>query len=188
MTRRRSSIPQRRPVFVGCEGESELGYAALLQHLLRDANLHVHLIVEDLGIGAGDPLSKVQMAIRKLAQLRRSWGAPNERFLLLDSDQNENIRGRVATAQGLAAQHRIQIVWQHPCFEAVLLRHLPNCATRRPPDTTEAMRALRREWADYEKPMARTDLSRKLGLTNVLQAAAVEPTLGSLLRCLGLIT
>ena len=187
MTRRRSSIPQRRTVFVGCEGESESGYAALLQHFLREANLYVHLIIEDLGIGAGDPLSKVAMAVRKLMQLRKSRGAPQDRLLLLDSDQTENIRDRVAAAQNLAVKHGIKMIWQHPCFEALLLRHLPNCASRRPPGTAEAMRALRREWAEYTKPMTRAELLKRIRLQEVLRAAAVEPQLCAFLHCLGLV-
>jgi hypothetical protein len=187
MRKRRSSIPQRRPIFVGCEGESESGYVGLLQDLIRDASVPVHLIVVDLGIGAGDPLTRIEMAVRKLEQLRRTRTAPPERFILLDYDQVDSNRDRATAAQRLAAQHNIQIVWQRPCFEAVILRHLPQCATRRPPDTPEAERALRREWAEYRKPMARADLGRRIKLEAVLQAATVEPELEAMLRCLGLI-
>lgn len=187
MRKRRSSIPLRRPVFVGCEGESESGYAGLLQDLIREANVPVHLLIADLGIGAGDPFSRVEMAVRKLEQLRRTRTAPAERFILLDSDQTESDRNRTAAARNLAAQYDVQIVWQRPCFEAVILRHLPRCATRRPPNSPEAERALRREWADYEKPMARADLAKKIGLTSILQAADVEPELNAMLRCIGLL-
>ena len=49
MNRRRPPyIQQRRPVFIGCEGASEVGYAGLLQDLLRDASLPVHLVIENL--------------------------------------------------------------------------------------------------------------------------------------------
>jgi hypothetical protein len=78
-------------------------------------------------------------------------------------------------------------VWQRPCFEAVLLRHLEGRAGHRPPDTPGAGRALERDWPDYEKPMSRTDLARRLDLAAALRAAAVEPELGVMLRCIGLL-
>jgi hypothetical protein len=188
MRKGRSSIPLRRPVFVGCEGESESGYVGLLQDMIREANVSVHLLIADLGIGAGDPLARVQMAGRKLEQLRRTRTAPSERFVLLDSDQTESDPDRATAARNLAVQYGIQIVWQRPCFEAVILRHLPRCATRRPPDSPEAERALRREWTDYKKPMARADLATRINLAAVFQAAGVEPELNAMLRCIGLLT
>lgn len=188
MTRRRPPhIPQRRPVYIGCEGASEVSYAGFLQDLIRDAALPVHLIVEELGPGAGDPLARVEMAVRRLAHLRRTRTAPAERFVLLDFDQAERDPQRAERAKHAADDCAIVIVWQRPCFEAVLLRHLPDRATRRPPDTPEAGRALVKEWPDYKKPMTRADLARRLDQAAVRRAAAVEPELDALLRCLGLI-
>ncbi len=186
--RRRSSIPLRRPVFVGCEGESESGYAGRMQDMIREARLSVHLVVVDLGIGAGDPCSRIEMAVRKLEHLRKTRTAPAERFVLLDSDRNDVEPRRAVEARSLAAQHHIQIVWQKPCFEALILRHLPRCATRRPPDTAEAHRALLREWPSYEKPMARAELAKRIDLAAILQAAGVEPELSAMLRCFGLLS
>lgn len=187
MRKRLSFIPQRRPIFVGCEGESESGYVGLLQDLIREANIPVHLLVADLGIGAGDPLTRIEMAARKLEQFRRTRTAFTQKFVLLDSDQVEADKVRAGKAQRLATQHGIQIVWQRPCFEAVLLRHLPACASRRPPDSLEAGRALLREWPEYKKPMSRGGLSRRITLTAILQAADVEPELKLLLKVVGLI-
>lgn len=188
MTRRRTPyIPQRRPVYVGCEGASEVSYAGLLQDMLRDADLPVHLVVEELGPGAGDPLARIEMAVSRLYRLRRTRTEPAERFALLDSDQALRDPQRADQARRVAADNNIIIVWQHPCFEAVLLRHLQDRDTRRPPDTPEAGRALKREWPDYQKPMPRVALSRRIDRAAVLRAAAVEPDLEILLRCLGLI-
>lgn len=187
MTRRRPpSIPERRPVFIGCEGESEVAYAGLLQDMLREQGLHVHLILHDLGRGAGDPLARVKLAVQRLTQLRGTRIAPPERFILLDSDQVARDPGRAEAARRLAAEHDIGIVWQEPCFEAVLLRHLPDRATRRPPDTPEALRVLEREWPGYSKPMTRENLARRIDRAAVSRAARVEPALLALLRCLGL--
>ena len=185
--RRTPHIPQRRPVYVGCEGTSEVGYAGLLQDMLRDVDLPVHLVVEELGPGAGDPLARIEMAVSRLLHLGRTRTEPAQRFALLDSDQALGDPQRADRARRVAADNNILIVWQHTCFEAVLLRHLQNCATRQPPDTLEAGRALKREWPDYRKPMPRAALSRRIDRAAVLRAAAVEPELETFLRCLGLI-
>ena len=187
MTRRhRPSIPERRPVFVGCEGDSEVAYAGLLQDMLREAGLHVHLVVSNLGQGAGDPLARVQLAVQRLKELGRTRIAPRERFILLDTDQSARDPARATGACNLAAQHNIAIVWQDPCFEALLLRHLPDCTTRRPPDTPGAMRVLEREWPGYRKPLTRASLAVRIDVDAVRRAASVESGLRALLRCLGL--
>ena len=185
--RHRPYIDQRRPVFIGCEGASEVSYAGFLQDLLRDVSLPVHLVIEELGLGAGDPLARIDLAVRRLDHLRRTRIAPLQRFVLLDDDQIAADPQRAVRARRTAAENNIVIVWQRPCFEAVLLRHLPDRATRRPPDTSEAVRALVRVWPEYQKPMTRAGLARRLDRQAVLQAAAVEPELDVLLRCLGLV-
>ena len=188
MTRRRPPhIPLRRQVYVGCEGASEAGYAAFLQDLLHEACLSVHIVVDKLGPGAGDPLARVDMAVRRLTNLRRTRVAPIERFILLDFDQAERDQQRAEHAQSMAAENNIIIVWQRPCFEAVLLRHLDGRAGHRPPDTRGAEKALMRDWPEYKKPMSRHDLAQRLDRAAVLRAAAMEPGLDELLRCLGLI-
>jgi hypothetical protein len=185
--RRRPFIPLRKTIFVGCEGACEAGYVALLQDFARDAGLPVHLIVRELGPGAGDPLSRVEMAVRELTRHARTRTVIRDRFVLLDSDQAEADRDRAERARGLAAANKIAIVWQEPCFEALLLRHLPGCTTRRPPDTQGANQALEREWPEYVKPMSRAALARRIDLDAVRRAAGVEAGLRALLRCIALI-
>lgn len=187
MSRRPPNIPLRRPVYIGCEGASEVSYAGFLQDLIRNADLPVHLVVQELGPGAGDPLARIDMAVSRLSRLRRTRNAPRERFAFLDSDQAERDPERAERAQNLAARHDIIILWQRPCFEAVLLRHLQGRAARRPPDTRLAQTALLREWPDYAKPMTRVALAKRLDHAAVLRAAGVEPDLEVLLRCLGLL-
>ena len=188
MSRRRPPyIAQRRPVYIGCEGASEVSYAGFPQDLLKAAKSPVHLFVQELGPGAGDPLTRIDMAVRRLAHLRRTRTAPAKRFVLMDYDQAERDPQRAEQAQRTTAENGIVIVWQRPCFEAVLLRHLQGRAGHRPPDTLEAGRALVRNWPEYEKPMTRAALARRLDLAAVLRAAAVEPELDALLRCLELL-
>lgn len=187
MIRRPAHIPLRRPVYIGCEGASEVSYAGFIQDLLREADLPIHLVIEEMAPGAGDPLSRIEMAARRLEYLKQARTVPRERFVLLDFDQAERDPHRAEQARRLAVDINIIIVWQRRCFEAVLLRHLDGRASHRPPDTPSAGKALLRYWPDYQKPMPRYKLVRQLDLAAVLRAAAVEPELNIMLRCLGLI-
>lgn len=189
MSRRRPPfIPLRRPVYIGCEGASEVSYAGFLQDLLRDAGVPVHLHIDELGPGTGDPLSRVEMAVLRLKLLQKKRSAPAERFALLDSDQAERDPERAKRAKKLAADNDIVLLWQEPCFEAMLLRHLEGKTGNRPPDTPGALKALEKEWAGYEKPMTRVNLAKRIDLAAVMRAAGVEPDLTALLRCIGLIS
>lgn len=184
---RRSSIPQRRPIYIGCEGESEQGYASFLEDLVREAGLMVNLVSDVLSPGAGDPLSRIEMAVRRLAHLKKTRGAPVDRFVLLDTDQIELDLDRAERARQLAEQNNIKIVWQEPCFEGVLLRHFPGRADNRPLDSQNALRAIKREWPGYGKPATRADLTRRIDVEAVRRACAVEPGLYVMLQCIGLI-
>lgn len=188
MKRKRApSIPQRRPIFIGCEGESEVAYAGLLQALVQEAKLPVVLAVSNLGRGAGDPFARVQFAVKRLYRLAQTRIAPKERSILLDGDQAADDPGRAEQARDLAARHAIRIIWQEPCFEALLLRHLPDCETLRPPDTPKALDLLKKRWPDYRKALPRDAIAKQIDLAAVLRAAEVEPDLRRLLSCIGLI-
>ena len=108
-------------------------------------------------------------------------------FALLDADQAARDPQRAERARRTAADNNITIIWQDPCFEAVLLRHLDGKTGHRPPDTPGAVKALQKEWVEYAKPMSRANLAKRIDRAAVLRAAAVEPELEALLRCLDLI-
>jgi len=185
MNRRRAFIPQRTPMFVGCEGQSEAAYMALVAGLARQAGLPVHIEVQELTPGAGDPLARVIMAIDRIERARRRRGAFARSFILLDDDQRDLDRGRAADAQRRAAEAGITLVWQSPCHEALLLRHLPGCATRRPQDSAGAAQALLREWPAYRKPMSRVALAARLDLDALRRAADAEPELHAMFATFG---
>lgn len=188
MTRRRAPHVQlKQPIYIGCEGASEVGYAALLQDLINDAGLPVFLKIDELAPGAGDPLARVEMAVMRIGQQSKRRTAPAACFVMLDTDQIAIDRQRAERAKRLAADHNITIIWQEPCFEAVLLRHLPNRAAHRPPDSQVAGNALLREWPEYRKPMPRALLARRIDLAAVLRAAEVEEGLADFLRRVGLL-
>ena len=68
ISRRREQRLRRRRFFVACEGDSEYGYAALLQSLANESGLAVHLDIREYR--GGDPLAVVEKAVKELS-LRR---------------------------------------------------------------------------------------------------------------------
>lgn len=185
MTRRRPQIPQRRVFFVGCEGESEAAYVALLNEHIRRRALAVALRAFHLNPGAGDPLELVRRALQQIKQ-RHSRG---DRFAMsvvfLDQDKCVEAPARCQQAGALARDHGIHLIWQEPDHEALLLRHLPGCAALRPPRGT-SMPALTQRWPEYRKPMTAASLAVRLDETCVLQARNVEPALAVFLNAIGL--
>jgi hypothetical protein len=186
--RRQRLIPEKKRIYLGCEGKSEVGYASFLQDLLRDQNLPVHIVIQNLGAGAGDPLSRIELAVRHLHQLRSTREAPADRFIMLDNDLQKDNQPRVRMAHELATKNGILVIWQLPSFEALLLRHLKDCETLRPPNTEVAFENLLKKWPQYKKGTSRIELARTLDLTAIRRAAQVEQELATLLRCIGLST
>jgi hypothetical protein len=187
MTRRRTIIPQRAPIFIGGEGQSEIAYAGWLRNLIRDRSLPFHLELCDLGRGAGDPLSRIEMAIERLKQLERNREPYAKRYLFLDTDQLAAQPGRAEQARRLAFQNELTVIWQKPTHEAFLLRHLPGCHDRLPPDKRSADQALVKEWADYRKPCTSREIERRLDLEGASQVASTLPELRELLCFVGLL-
>jgi hypothetical protein len=88
MRRRRLIIPQRRRVYLGCEGESERGYGARIGRLLGNRRRDVHLHVDLLRPGGGDPLALIDLARRRIAEGERKSESPYvHRAVLMDSDR-----------------------------------------------------------------------------------------------------
>lgn len=187
MMRRRPIIQRKKPVYLGCEGESEVAYGQVLNDLLRANALPVHLHVEVLAPGAGDPLARVKRAVQRIAEYERRRARFRLKAILMDSDQATRGPKRAADAKRLAAQHDIALIWQDPCHEALLLRHMPNCSNHRPPDCRVAQQALKRVWPEYEKPMARAQLAKRINLDAIRQVAGVEPELNAFLEDIGLL-
>jgi hypothetical protein len=88
MRRRPTARPQRRPVFLGCEGESERGYGTLIGRLRDELRRDLHLDVTLLRPGGGDPLALVETACQKIAHTERNRDIRySVRAILLDSDK-----------------------------------------------------------------------------------------------------
>ena len=77
---------QRRRIFVGCEGEGERSYIALVQRIVDGVHQQVHLDAHPLQPGGGDPLDLARRAeevIKKIERTREPYG---EKYLLIDRD------------------------------------------------------------------------------------------------------
>lgn len=180
--RRRTTIVQRRPIFLGCEGESEQAYGQVLNDLLREARQPFHLVVVNLNPGAGDPIARLRRAEQEISRRRGRRPEFHMKVVLMDSDQVAADAQRRRQAERLAQDLGIRIIWQEPCHEAVLLRHLDGFAQNRPPTSQSAKAALRAAWPDYRKPMTKVELMRRIALDAVQRAADVEPWLSAFLH------
>lgn len=178
-------IPQRKRVFVGCEGESERSYVALLQKMLG-SGAGYHLVAEVLS--GGDPLAIVESAQKALRKDELSGRAAFVgKFVILDDDLRGRNAKRDQACLQLAEALGLALIWQSPCHEAVLLRHLERCGDRRLPTSRASEELLRAEWPDYVKNFGSDRLAERLDIEAVQRAGRHEPGLAALLGLIGLV-
>ncbi len=169
---RMARIARRRRFFVGCEGESEQGYAALLQRFANETRLAIHIDARALS-NAGDPQSLVERAVAAIVQGERGARPPYvRRFLMFDTDQIGQNPNRDSRMLQIAQQNNLTLVRQDCCFEAFLLRHLQGYENDRPPDARVALNRLRGVWPQYRKGTPAQELAKRITLNDVQRAAA----------------
>lgn len=175
MPGRRGHRPLRRRVFVGCEGDSEMGYAALLQRRADESGLAIHLDVRECR--GGDPLKIVEKAIEELRTRRKRRGPYHRQAIFLDADRRGVSPDRTRLADRLILNHRFVAIWSQPSFEALLLNHLPGCDQLRPATSGLALQQLQVRWPRYRKGMRAIELQPRVDLIAIERAAAVTPQL-----------
>jgi hypothetical protein len=178
--------PQRRRVFFGCEGESERSYGTLLNKLLDQIRRDVHLDAVLLRPGGGDHLALVERAGAHI-KLKEAQGYEPYlyRALLLDSDRLGQKKSRDNKAIQLASQAQLRLIWQDPCHEAFLLRHIDGCSALRPKTTQGSMRQLLQRWPNYKKGLSTLRLSDHIDMDAIFRALSVESELAAFLAELG---
>jgi hypothetical protein len=184
MTRTRIKIPQKRLAFLGCEGESERAYGALLNDIASERAMPLVVRPHHLNPGAGDPLSLVKKAIQELREQHRKGRVFALKVVMLDEDRCARDPDICRDARSLASMNNIALIWQRPDHEAFLLRHLAGCQQLRPPAGTSTAR-LRDEWPTYRKPMAAVDLALRINHDNIRLACTVEVELRNFLLDFG---
>jgi hypothetical protein len=188
MKRRRATIAVRRRIFLGCEGESEQGYGALLARLAEDCGLHLAFQPMLLRPGGGDPLDLVSLAAELSHRAEIKRGPFAVKAVLLDRDKLGLSPARDQQLYPIAAANQLHLIWQDPSHEAFLLRHLAGCGTLRPQTTALALTELRRRWDDYRKPMPAVRLAARLGLAELVSVCVVEESLRDFLEACGFTT
>jgi hypothetical protein len=176
-------IPRTR-IYMGCEGKSELAYLGLLRDIFEEAGILVHVEPDNLH-PVGDPLRRVEAAVRRSAENERKHGQYDYRFVLLDHDQVDKDPQRAAQVEALAHRHEIRLIWQRPCHEAMLLRHLTGHQNDAPQSSMIAQNTLTNVWPTYRKPMEKRDLAKIIDLAAFRRAIAVECGLRHFAECIG---
>lgn len=186
---RTPKIARRKRYFIGCEGESEQGYIALLQRFSNDAGLAVHLDAKVI-TSAGDPLAIVERAVA-IMKMQERGPKPDfvERFVILDADLLGQNPVRDKKVPHEARQAGLKLVWQDTCFESFILRHFDGHENDRPATSALAMQKLVAVWPEYSKGMPAQKLAKKVSLENARNAAKnpLNSDFGRLFSALGLI-
>ena len=177
--------PQRRRFLVACEGDSEVGYAALLQRLADDSGLAIHLDIRRCH--GGDPLAIVEAAASELHIRSTRRGAYAGRAIFLDADRRDDDLDRTARAVRLIRENGFHAIWSEPTFEALLLKHIDGCERLLPATTALALQQLQDRWPEYHKGMSASELGARLDHAAVERAAVVLPELRAFLTEIKLI-
>lgn len=172
-------------MFLGCEGQSEQGYGKRLEALLNEPRKRFHFDAVLLQPGAGDASVLIGVALDKMCREEEKYGAYDHRAILLDSDTRGVAPDRMLRAIAEARKKGVLLIWQEPCHEALLLRHLEGTQTKRPKTAGQADAALQRAWRGYSKPMHASGLKLRIDRAAVLRAAAVEAGLRDFLNMVG---
>lgn len=186
MPRTRGHKLQRRRFFVACEGESEVGYAALLQRLADESGIAIHLDIRRCH--GGDPLAIVEKAVSEQKLTSRRRGSCAGQAIFLDADRRDDAPDRTALADRLIGEHGFTAIWSVPAFEVLLLRHLDGCEQLQPPTSDLALQELQGRWPQYRKGMNANELRTQLDHAAVERAASVLPDLREFLVEIQLLT
>lgn len=182
MGRRRPRVEPRRVIFVGTEGRSDRPFVQFLQRCCDVAGLHVHVHVKP-GSGGGS-VAVVRAAACALKRLGRE--DISAKLVLLDRDRVTQDEKEGHDARAEAAKASLEIIFQEPNLEGVLLR-LHKGHERRWIRASDTKRALEKLWPDYSKSSLTADrLSRRFTVSDVRRAAEHDSQLRRLLAILGL--
>ena len=187
MSQSRRRRKQRRRFFVACEGQSESSYAIFIQNLAEEAELNIHLDVRRYN--GGDPLVIVNQAVRDLhSQVgKKRRGSYAGHFIFLDADRRDDHFEKTRQVDRLLKAHDFLAIWSSPCFEALLLRHIPGCNNVHPQTAKQCIRELRKYWPNYYKGMTASELRTNIDQSLVELAARTLPELQRFLVAIGLI-
>jgi hypothetical protein len=155
--------------------------------LANEVGLHIHIDNVLLRPGGGDPLGLIELAVKQLRRRTGQRGGYFAKAVLLDSDTLGRSQDRDERARKLARDHDLELIWQRPCHEGFLLRHLEGCEALRPATAEQAGSSLELRWPDFYKAMPANRLQLRIDAASVQRAAKVENQLGAFLERIGFI-
>ena len=176
-------VKPRRAISIGVEGKSDRAFARFLQLCCDEEGLHLHLNVTT-GSG-GDSVSVVREAARRLTRHpgRRDI---SDRLVLLDRDRYAQDVQAGRDAQAVASKSKLEIIFQNPNLEGLLLR-LHQGHESREIAAGDSMAELRKVWPEYRKSSLTADqLNRRFTVSDLRRAARYDEGLRRLLEILGL--
>lgn len=180
---RRRLVELRRVISIGVEGKSDRAFAQFLQFCCDGEGLHLHLNVTR-GSG-GDCVSVVREATRRLKRHLDRRDVSHS-LVLLDRDRYAQDVQAGRDAQVEASRAKLEIIFQAPNLEGLLLRlHQGN--ESREIVAGNSMVELRKFWPDYSKSSLTSDqLNRRFTISDLRRAARYDEGLRRLLDVLGL--
>ena len=180
---RRRPVEPRRVIFIGVEGKSDRAFARFLQFCCDGEGLHLHLNVKT-GSG-GDSVSVVRETALRLTRKfdRRDI---SHSLVLLDGDRHPQDVKAGRDAQVVASRSKLEIIFQNPNLEGLLLR-LSQGHESREIAAGDSMVELRKVWPEYTKSSLTADqLKRRFTVSDLRRAARYDQGLQRLLDVLGL--
>jgi hypothetical protein len=126
------------------------------------------------------------LSIRRIAEKERKRGVYSFRAVLLDRDKWGQSLDRDRQIDPLAVVNGLSLVWQNPCHEGFLLRHLEGNETARPATSDLAMQDLKRAWPEYYKAMPASLLAARIDKAAFRRVSAVEQQFTSFLDQIGM--
>ena len=182
MGRRGPRIEPRRVIFIGTEGRSERAFVRFLRRCCDEAGPHVHLHVKS-GSGGGS-VAVIRDAARYLKGLDKE--DIDAKLVLLDRDRIVQDEREGCDARAEASKSKLEIIFQDPNLEGVLLR-LHEGRESRQIVASSVKTALRKIWPQYNKSGLTADrLRQRFSSADVQRAARHDEQLARLLEILGL--
>ena len=180
---RRRPVELRRVIFIGVEGKNDRAFAQFLQFCCDDEGLYLHLNVSK-GNG-GDSVVVVKEAARSLTK-KLDKRDIDHRLVLLDSDRYTQDVQAGRNAQVVASKLKLEIIFQTPNLEGLLLR-LHQGHESRVIVADDLPTELLRVWPEYSKSSLTADqLKGRFAVSDLLRAARYDQGLRRLLDVLGL--
>ena len=163
---RRYRIEPRRVIFIGVEGPSDRAFVRFLQDCCDEKGLHLHLNTKSAD--GGDSVVVVEEAAR---YLNRHSGKRDikDRLVLLDSDRIRQDKQAGRDAQSVAAKENLELIFQDPDLEGLLLRLHEGHESRKIVNNAET--ELRKVWPQYSKRQLTADQLRQRFTLSDLQRA-----------------